>query len=127
MKLSAMDFEEEEAAIDEWAPLIGKQPPHMDCYPCALQDHQVLLQESNKLVPGVLQVLGVEYHLFDFVYIRDSELRLDIAQITDLLGHSGNSKINVELLERVHPGKGTYDLADFVRPYEPLSIEPLSV
>ena len=113
MTLSEVDFFEEESKLDEWESLIGRQPPHKTCYPCALRDFDEFASVCNKRTPGVLRIFGIDYHENDFVYVKTREQTLDVAQIPDLMMEDYGDKLTVRLLEKDRPDEASVDRANF--------------
>lgn len=114
MSLSELDFDEEVSAVEDWEPLIGRQPVDKACYSCALRDLTDFRRECNKLTPGILRVSGLDYHLNDFVYVKNGRPTLEIAQICDLMQDEYNNRLKIRMLEKASLEEASFDRANFV-------------
>lgn len=93
--------EEEEALMDS----LGTES-HQRCYSCSLNYRDDLVTTCQKSTTSAsLQIYGIEYHVGDFVYVKDaSESILSVCQISDLSGP--DQKVKLRQFLRLHEIQG---------------------
>ncbi|EJD02255.1 S-adenosyl-L-methionine-dependent methyltransferase [Fomitiporia mediterranea MF3/22] len=102
MTMSTVDFQCEKSPKSSTERAYAAQLEHKKCYSCAVKDSSAH-QTSERSLPRTLEIYDKHYHVFDFVYVKEKDIRhrlLGVAQIVNLPLHRGDSQVMVTFFGR---------------------------